>query len=81
MYYICGMTEIVQTAKIDLHTQIFGTRRRKGISNYRLAELSGVTRGTIKRYEDNPNYNITIDNLLALATALELERLQFIFPS
>ena len=75
------MSDNIQIAKLDLHTQIFGARRRKGISNYRLAELSGVTRGTIKRYEDDPNYNITIDSLLALATALELDKLCFIFPS
>ena len=38
-------------------------REEKGITQYRLAQLTGINRSTIKRYEENSIKKISLENL------------------
>ena len=44
-------------------------RESKGISQYRLAELTGLNRSTINRYENGSIQKISFDNLLKICEA------------
>ena len=48
-------------------------RESKGMSQYRLAEITGINRSTIKRYEDNEIKKISFDNLMKICEALEID--------
>ena len=48
-------------------------RDSKGISQYRLAELTGINRSTINRYENGSIQQISFDNLLKISEALEID--------
>ena len=48
-------------------------REEKGISQYRLAQLTGINRSTIKRYEENAIKKISLDNLIKICNALEID--------
>lgn len=48
-------------------------RESKGISQYRLAELTGINRSTINRYENGSIQKIRFDNLLKICEALETD--------
>ena len=48
-------------------------RESKGISQYRLAELTGINRSTINRYENGSIQKISFDNLLKICEALEVD--------
>ena len=48
-------------------------RESKGISQYRLAELTGINRSTIKRYEENYIRKISFDNLIKICEALNID--------
>ena len=48
-------------------------RESKGISQYRLAELTGIIRSTINRYENGSIKKISFDNLLKICEALETD--------
>ena len=48
-------------------------REGKGISQYRLAELTGINRSTINRYENGSIQKISFDNLLKICEALEID--------
>ena len=48
-------------------------REDKGISQYRLAELTGINRSTINRYENGSIQKISFDNLLKICEALEID--------
>ena len=48
-------------------------RESKGISQYRLAELTGINRSTINRYENGSIQKISFDNLLKIWEALEID--------
>ena len=48
-------------------------RESKGISQYRLAELTGINRSTINRYENGSIQKISFDNLLKICEALEID--------
>ena len=48
-------------------------RESKGISQYRLAELTGINRSTINRYENGSIQKISFDNLLKICKALETD--------
>ena len=48
-------------------------RESKGISQYRLAELTGINRSTINRYENGSIQKISFDNLLRICEALEID--------
>ena len=48
-------------------------REEKGISQYRLAQLTGINRSTINRYENGLIQKISFDNLLKICEALEID--------
>ena len=48
-------------------------REDKGISQYRLAELTGINRSTINRYENGSIQKISFDNLMKICEALEID--------
>ena len=48
-------------------------RESKGMSQYRLAEITGITRSTINRYETGSIQKISFDNLLRICEALEID--------
>lgn len=48
-------------------------RENKGISQYKLAELTGINRSTINRYENGSIQKISFDNLLKICEALETD--------
>jgi transcriptional regulator with XRE-family HTH domain len=47
-------------------------RESKGMSQYRLAEITGINRSTINRYENGSIQKISFDNLLKICEALEV---------
>ena len=48
-------------------------RENKGISQYKLAELTGINRSTINRYENGSIQKISFDNLLKICEALGVD--------
>jgi len=48
-------------------------RESKGISQYRLEQLTGINRSTIKRYEEGTIKKININNLIKICDALEID--------
>ena len=48
-------------------------RENKGISQDRLAELTGINRSTINRYENGSIQKISFNNLLKICEALEID--------
>ena len=48
-------------------------RESKGISQYRLAELTGINRSTINRNDNGSIQKISFDNLLKICEALEID--------
>lgn len=48
-------------------------RESKGISQYRLAQITGINRSTIKRYEENYIRKISFNNLLKICEALNID--------
>lgn len=48
-------------------------REAKGISQYRLAQITGINRSTIKRYEENYIRKISFDNLIKICEALNID--------
>ena len=48
-------------------------REEKGISQYRLAQLTGINRSTINRYEKGLIQRVSFDNLLKICEALEID--------
>ena len=48
-------------------------RESKGISQYRLAELTGINRSTINRYENGSIQKISFDNLLKICKTLGVD--------
>ena len=48
-------------------------RESKGISQYRLAELTGINRSTINRYENGSIQKISFDNLFKICEALGVD--------
>ena len=48
-------------------------RESKGMSQYRLAEITGINRSTINRYENGSIQKISFDNLLKICEALEID--------
>ena len=53
--------------------KIKSLRESKGISQYRLAELTGINRSTINRYENGSIQKISFDNLIKICEALEID--------
>ena len=48
-------------------------RESKGMSQYRLAEITGINRSTINRYENGSIQKISFDNLMKICEALETD--------
>ena len=48
-------------------------RESKGISQYRLEQLTGINRSTIKRYEEGSIKKINVNNLIKICDALEID--------
>ena len=48
-------------------------RESKDITQYRLAQLTGINRSTIKRYEEGDIKKISLDNLIKICNALEID--------
>ena len=48
-------------------------RENKGMSQYRLAEITGINRSTINRYENGSIQKISFDNLMKICEALEID--------
>ena len=47
-------------------------REEKGISQEKLAELSGISRQTIFKIESDPEFNARVDTIKKLAEALDV---------
>lgn len=56
--------------KITVGDKIRELREAEGLTQYRLAQLTGINRSTIKRYEDNFITKISFENLMKIANAL-----------
>ena len=56
----------------DIMIKIKEVREAKGISQYKLAQLTGINRSTIKRYEDGFIKKISFKHLLKMCEALEI---------
>lgn len=56
--------------KITVGDKIRELREAEGLTQYRLAQLTGINRSTIKRYEDNFITKISFENLIKIAKAL-----------
>ena len=48
-------------------------REAKGMTQYRLSQLTGINRSTIKRYEENYIKKISLENLIKICNALEVD--------
>ena len=57
---------------MDVIEKIKETREAKGISRYKLSQLTGIHESTLKRYEDRVIKKISFENLLKICEALEI---------
>ena len=57
---------------MDIIEKIKETREAKGISRYKLSQLTGIHESTLKRYEDRAIKKISFENLLKICEALEI---------
>ena len=53
-------------------------REAEGLTQYRLAQLTGINRSTIKRYEDNFITKISFENLIKIANVLNADVKDFL---
>lgn len=56
--------------KVSVGDRIRELREANGLSQYKLAQMTGINRSTIKRYEDNFITKISFENLIKIAKAL-----------
>ena len=56
---------------MDIIEKIKETREAKGVSRYKLSQLTGIHESTLKRYEDRAIKKISFENLLKICEALE----------
>ena len=57
---------------MDIIKKIKETREAKGVSRYKLSQLTGIHESTLKRYEDRAIKKISFENLLKICEALEI---------
>lgn len=57
---------------VDIIEKIKETRETKGVSRYKLSQLTGIHESTLKRYEDRAIKKISFENLLKICEALEI---------
>ena len=55
----------------EIIDKIKKVRKEKGISRYRLAQLTGIHRSSIKRYEEGYIKKISFEHLLKICEALD----------
>ena len=48
-------------------------REEKGMSRYRLSQLTGIHQSTLKRYEDGEIQKINFENFFKICEALEID--------
>ena len=58
---------------MDIIEKIKDTREAKGLSRYKLSQLTGIHESTLKRYEDRAIKKISFENLLKICEALEVD--------
>lgn len=56
--------------RVSVGDRIRELREANGLSQYKLAQITGINRSTIKRYEDNFITKISFENLIKIANAL-----------
>lgn len=56
--------------RVSVGDRIRELREVNGLSQYKLAQITGINRSTIKRYEDNFITKISFENLIKIAKAL-----------
>lgn len=56
--------------RVSVGDRIRELREANGLSQYKLAQMTGINRSTIKRYEDNFITKISFENLIKIAKAL-----------
>ena len=56
----------------DVLNRLKEIREGKGVSQEKLAELSGISRQTISKIETDPEFNAKVDTFKKLAEALEV---------
>ena len=64
--------EEIEIVKELTHKVIFERKEKLGYSNYKLAQLTGMSRQTIDSFEKNYMHNLTLDSYLRLCGALNL---------
>ena len=57
---------------MDIIEKIKEARKTKGMSRYKLSQLTGIHESTLKRYEDRAIKKISFENLLKICEALEI---------
>ena len=57
---------------MDIIEKIKEARKTKGMSRYKLSQLTGIHESTLKRYEDGVIKKISFENLLKICEALEI---------
>ncbi len=65
------LCEPIDTRRKTIGEYMKMCRREKGFTQNKLAELSGVTRDNIRRYEEDKNYP-SIMNVICIADALDV---------
>ena len=63
---------------MDIIEKIKETREAKGVSRYKLSQLTGIHESTLKRYEDRAIKKISLENLLKICEALEINKKEII---
>lgn len=48
-------------------------REEKGMTKYRLSQITGLNESTIMRYENGTIKKISLDNLIKICNALEID--------
>ena len=57
---------------MNIIEKIKEARKTKGMSRYKLSQLTGIHESTLKRYEDRAIKKISFENLLKICEALEI---------
>ena len=64
--------------KMTVGDKIRELREANGLSQYKLAQITGINRSTIKRYEDNFITKISFENLIKIANVLNADVKDFL---
>lgn len=64
--------------RVSVGDRIRELREANGLTQYRLAQLTGINRSTIKRYEDNFITKISFENLIKIANVLNADVKDFL---